>query len=92
MISIFQYDYIYDYVTDLEDGLGVRIMQSPDNILTNPVMVDDPSIQVRPLKIQPPSHVVFHYLRQSDRLLDWLTFIPWRIEVCVGIILKYRLK
>lgn len=56
-------------------------MQSPDTLLTNSVMFDDPSIQVRPLKLQPPSHIVFHYLRQNERKLEWLSYIPWRIEI-----------
>ena len=44
-------------------------------------MLEDPSIQVHPLKLQPPSHIVFHYLRQSERKLEWLSYIPWRIEI-----------
>ena len=68
-------------MANLEDGLGVRIMQSPDSILSKPIIVDDPSIQVRPIKLQPPSHIVFHYLRHSERKLEWLTYIPWRIEI-----------
>ena len=56
-------------------------MQSPDSILNNPVMIDDPSLQVHPLIIKPLSHIVFSYLIQSERKLEWLSFIPCRIEV-----------
>ena len=68
-------------------------MQSPDSILNNPVMIDDPSLQVHPLILQPPSHIVFSYLRQSERKLEWLSFIPWRIEVIeILLLIMNRLK
>ena len=56
-------------------------MQSPDTILSQTVVLDDPSLQVTPMKLQPPTHVVFSYLKEGERRLEWLTHIPWRIEV-----------
>ena len=80
-----QQEQIYDYMNQVEDGLAVRIMMNPTSILTQPVMLEeDPSLLVQPLKIQPPTHVVFSYLEGGDRRLEWLCQIPWRIEVAIA--------
>ena len=51
---------IYDYVDEVEDGLAVRLMLNPDQTLTQPIMLEsDSTLLVQPLKLQPPTHIVF---------------------------------
>ena len=74
--------HIYDYVDEVEDGPAVRLMLNPDQTLTKPIMLEsDSTLLVQPMKIQPPTHVVFTYLEGNRRRTEWLYHIPWRIEV-----------
>ena len=78
--------HIYDYVDEVEDGLAVRLMLNPDQNLTQPIMLEsDSSLLVQPMKIQPPTHIVFSYLEGNQRRTEWLCQIPWRIEVLLMI-------
>ena len=61
--------------------MAIRIIRPPDTILDQTVVLHNTKLQVKPLKIQPPTHIVFSYLKDGDRRLEWLKQIPWRIEV-----------
>ena len=70
--------------------MAIRIMQSSDKILDQSVVLENSTLQVTPLKIQPPTHIVFSYLKDGNRRLEWLKHIPWRIEV--GSLLECHAK
>ena len=69
-------------MNDVEDGLASRLMMSHDERLSHYVISEaNSALPVQPLRLQPPTHIVFSYLENSRRRMEWLCRIPWRIEV-----------
>lgn len=84
LIGQFMSEGIFDYVFKLEDELTHGIMQNPSLFSKRLVKVDnDPTLQVKPLKLQPTSDIVYSMLRSDSQKTEWLMRLPWRIAIAL---------
>lgn len=67
----------------VEDGLGMKLLQTPQHVVNETIKIENNTLQVRPLKLQPPSHITYSYLQNDIHRTRWMMNIPWRIEVGV---------
>ena len=72
---------MYEYASLVEDGLSMRLMETPGRLVNETIAVEGNALRVKPLKLQPPSQVTYSYLQNDTRRLRWMMSIPWRIEV-----------
>lgn len=72
---------MYEYASLVEDGLSMRLMETPGRVVNETIDVEGNSLRVKPLKLQPPSQITYSYLQNDTHRLRWMMSIPWRIEV-----------
>lgn len=84
LMSKFMSHGIFDYVFKLEDDMTTGIMRNPSSFCTRLMKVDnDPTLLIKPLRVQPSSDIVYSMLRNDVHRADWLMRLPWRVEIAL---------